>query len=526
MTGRKGMLRKLAGHVQPSKPNATDRPRLSMRLSHRIRQGLTGILATAIMFTSMPPMPAEAGTRTLSFKQMHTGERLTVTYKRNGRFVPDTMKKINYMLRDWRRNESIKMNPKLIDLVWELQHKMGAKEPIHVLSGYRSPVTNAALRRRGRGVARKSQHTVGNALDFYIPGVNLAKMRATAMRMQRGGVGFYPRSGSPFMHVDTANVRAWPRMTRQQLVRVFPDGETLHLPSNGRPLKGYQRAKAKARQGRLAIFVDAEDGAVPSNAQSFAEAAPDSAASTSSPSSGQRTASVTLPQSAPVPPVKPTGVALYAALGKPVPAPPVVQPVQGQTTQLADAGIPTAPQPPVDTRQDAVMRQQPLQVENRPLALASASPPLPPNRPLPPAPRSVGGDQIAQQIGAGNSVTALAAAGAPQPAAFAQFGPGTAPGQMMNPVLPMLTRAWSLFSDPGSVRVDDSGVSQLDGLTQPPAYVLTHNFVGPAVVRVGPTPFAGAAIQAQPFHRVAFTSQPGGQPGTQPLGFAQTASIR
>jgi uncharacterized protein YcbK (DUF882 family) len=520
------MLRTLAGYDWASNAGPVARPRNPRHVQHRhvwhrffrhLRQILTGFLATAIAFTSMPPMPAEAGTRTLSFKQMHTGERLTVTYKRNGRFDPEAMKKINYMLRDWRRNETIKMNPKLIDLVWELQHKMGAKEPIHVLSGYRSPVTNAALRRRGRGVARKSQHTVGNALDFYIPGVNLAKMRATAMRMQRGGVGFYPNSGSPFMHVDTARVRSWPRMTRQQLARVFPDGETLHLPSNGRPLKGYERAKAKSRQGRLAIFVNAEDGAAPANAQSFAAAAPDNATPART-AATQTTTSVSLPDRAPVPPVKPTGVALYAALGKPVPAPPVVPPVGGQTTQLAAADIPTTPQPPVDTRQQAVMREQPLQGGTQPLVLAAANPPLPPNRPLPPAPPSLGGDQIAQRIAGGNTVTALAPGGAPQAPAFAQFGAGTAPAQMINPVLPMLTQAWSLFSDTGHVRVDDSGVSQLGGLTKVPAYVLTHSFAGQAVVRVGPTPFAGAAIEAQPFHRVAMT--------VAPNGITQTASIR
>ena len=90
---------------------------------------------------------------------------------------------------------------------------------------------------RGRskrsGVARHSQHTLGKAIDFYIPGVPLDKLRATAMRLQGGGVGYYPTSGSPFVHLDVGNVRAWPRMTREQLVKLFPDGRTVHLPADG-----------------------------------------------------------------------------------------------------------------------------------------------------------------------------------------------------------------------------------------------------------------------------------------------------
>ena len=98
-------------------------------------------------------------------------------------------------------------------------------------------------------MARHSQHTLGKAIDFYIPGVPLEKLRETAMRIQGGGVGYYPTSGSPFVHVDVGNVRAWPRMTREQLVKLFPDGRTVHLPSSGDPLPGYQLAKADLERG-------------------------------------------------------------------------------------------------------------------------------------------------------------------------------------------------------------------------------------------------------------------------------------
>ena len=110
-------------------------------------------------------------------------------------------------------------------------------EPIEIICGYRSPGTNEMLRGRSNrsGVARHSQHTLGKAIDFYIPGVPLEKLRETAMRLQGGGVGYYPTSGSPFVHLDVGNVRAWPRMTREQLVKLFPDGRTVHLPTDGTP---------------------------------------------------------------------------------------------------------------------------------------------------------------------------------------------------------------------------------------------------------------------------------------------------
>ena len=136
------------------------------------------------------------------------------------------------------------MDPHLIDLVWEVQRETGAKEPIWVVCGYRSPQTNAMLRHRSRGVAEFSQHMLGHAMDFYIPGVPLEQLRVIGLRLQRGGVGFYPTSGSPFVHMDTGNIRHWPRMTREQLVRVFPDGRTVHIPTDGRPLPGYALALA------------------------------------------------------------------------------------------------------------------------------------------------------------------------------------------------------------------------------------------------------------------------------------------
>src|SRR5262245_23221213 len=103
------------------------------------------------------------------------------------------------------------------------------------------------LRAKSSGVAENSQHMNGKAMDFYIPGVSLKLLRETAMKHQVGGVGYYPTSGSPFVHMDTGSVRAWPRMTTAQLKKVFPDGKTLHLPLDGKPLSNDGRAYAQAQ---------------------------------------------------------------------------------------------------------------------------------------------------------------------------------------------------------------------------------------------------------------------------------------
>lgn len=193
---------------------------------------------------------AQAETRTLKLYNTHTKERVSITFKRNGRYLAEGLREANRFLRDWRRNESIKMDPELLDLVWEVYQKVGAREHIYVVSSYRSPATNNMLRKRSRGVAKNSQHTLGKAMDFYIPGVNLAKLRATGLRKQVGGVGYYPRSGSPFVHMDTGRVRHWPKMSRSQLAKVFPDGKTLHIPSDGKPLSGYKIALAESKSGK------------------------------------------------------------------------------------------------------------------------------------------------------------------------------------------------------------------------------------------------------------------------------------
>ena len=188
---------------------------------------------------------AENETRTLSFHHTHSNEDLTVTFKRNGRYDEEALKQLNHYLRDWRTQDQTVMDPHLFDILWEVYRDVDGKKPIQIISAYRSPTTNAMLRsRRSSGVARYSQHMLGHAMDFFIPGVPLEQIRYAGLRLQRGGVGFYPTSGSPFVHLDTGSIRHWPPMTHDQLVKVFPDGRTVHVPSDGVPLKGYQLARA------------------------------------------------------------------------------------------------------------------------------------------------------------------------------------------------------------------------------------------------------------------------------------------
>lgn len=154
--------------------------------------------------------PARA-TRALSFVHTHTAEKLAIEYCCDGRYDQAALDKLNYLLRDFRSGEVHPIDPKLFDLLHELAANLGADgEAFHVISGFRSPVTNAMLRQRGgpsTGVATRSLHMVGKAIDIRLPGVKLKELRETAAALKRGGVGYYPASN--FVHVDTGRVRYW-----------------------------------------------------------------------------------------------------------------------------------------------------------------------------------------------------------------------------------------------------------------------------------------------------------------------------
>jgi uncharacterized protein YcbK (DUF882 family) len=218
---------------------------------HLLQRCLRLALAVAVALTMLLPQTtvtatAASGDRTLYLYHTHTKQTGRFTFKRNGQFDQGVLKQLNVFLADWRTKEPTKMDPALFDLLWSVYQDVGASQPINIVSSYRSPKTNAMLASKSSGVADNSQHMKGKAIDFFIPGVNLSKLRESVMRHQVGGIGYYPTSGSPFVHADTGSVRAWPRMTRAQLKKVFPDGRTLHLPTDGKPLSNEGRAYAQA----------------------------------------------------------------------------------------------------------------------------------------------------------------------------------------------------------------------------------------------------------------------------------------
>jgi len=193
-----------------------------------VRAGYCCSIAALLVFfgsENLQNARADGETRTISFHHIHTDEELTVTYKVNGRYDDEALRKIDNLLRDWRESKAIRMDPHLIDLLWEVHREVGAKEAIWIVCGFRSPETNAMLRRRSSGVAQFSQHMLGKAIDFYIPGVSLEQLREAGLRAQRGGVGFYPTSGAPFVHMDTGSVRHWPRMPEAELASVLSKGQ-------------------------------------------------------------------------------------------------------------------------------------------------------------------------------------------------------------------------------------------------------------------------------------------------------------
>lgn len=213
--------------------------------------------AVCLLALSAGTIAAKSETRTLKFYNLHTKEKVAIAYKKNGRYSSEALKQIDWFMRDWRTKQPTKMDPRLLDLVWEAYRQSGSRAYMNVICGYRSPATNNMLRSRSSGVAKESQHTLGRALDFSIPDVPLKKMREIGLKMQVGGVGYYPRSGSPFVHFDVGNARHWPRMSRKELVAVFPNGNTVHVPSDGKPLPGYKQALAsyKSRKGSSAVQV-------------------------------------------------------------------------------------------------------------------------------------------------------------------------------------------------------------------------------------------------------------------------------
>lgn len=290
---------------------------------------------------------AQAETRSLKLMFIHTGEKAEITFKRNGKYDQQGLAKLNQFLRDWRRNEPTKMDPRLFDLVWEAYRATGSDNYINVVSAYRSPATNSMLRSRSKGVAEKSQHMLGEAMDFFIPGVPLKKLREIGLKMQGGGVGYYPTSGSPFVHFDVGNVRHWPRMSRQELVAVFPQGKTLHVPSDGKPLPGFEQAlaayEARKKSGATALALATSGGG--SRSGGLLSAIFGGGADEEEESGGQIAADEPAPKARPAKPAKPEAETtnggkiriLPPELARPAELPPLEEPQR----EVIVAALPT-----------------------------------------------------------------------------------------------------------------------------------------------------------------------------------------
>jgi uncharacterized protein YcbK (DUF882 family) len=205
-------------------PRWTSLPDPTMPMSERnqlSRRTFLGFGAVAAVSALLPARvfagaaaPRGTGTlapeRGLSFFHTHTGERLSTAYCAGGEYMAPALKDVNVLLRDFRVNAVKPIDPALLDLLFELNGALGTDQPFHVISGYRTPETNAMLQERGgsqSGVATHSLHIEGKAIDIRVPGITLEHLRDSARSLKIGGVGFYP--GSNFVHVDTGRVRYW-----------------------------------------------------------------------------------------------------------------------------------------------------------------------------------------------------------------------------------------------------------------------------------------------------------------------------
>ncbi|WP_395647851.1 DUF882 domain-containing protein [Terricaulis sp.] len=165
------------------------------------------LLAAAGAVIAPPAQATVPGARRISFVNTHTGDTFADAYWESGNYVPDALQAINHVMRDHRSGETHAIDPRLLDQLHQLNGLVEASAPFQIISGYRSPTTNAMLHDQSSGVATRSLHMDGRAIDIRIRGVELAHLRDAALGMQAGGVGFYP--SSDFIHVDTGRVRRW-----------------------------------------------------------------------------------------------------------------------------------------------------------------------------------------------------------------------------------------------------------------------------------------------------------------------------
>ena len=276
-----------------------------------------GALTTGLWFGFGHDATAGGETRTLSLYHVHTKESLTITYKVDGRYIPSALEKINYLMRDWRRKEVIRIDPKTIDLMWELHADLGSTRPVHIICGYRSPKTNSFLKRIGRNVAKKSQHMIGKAIDLYFPDVSTEKLRNSALVRQVGGVGYYRSSGpSGFVHIDSGKVRMWPRVAPNQLAKIFRDYRKTvgaRLNRDDQIMVATSEADNAAMNAKMASLVASSEGDDEDAVENTAPEAEAKAAPTPRVKPAQRPVEVVDKYPVPLPRPKPIEVLMMAA---------------------------------------------------------------------------------------------------------------------------------------------------------------------------------------------------------------------
>jgi len=178
---------------------------------YRVRLPVFFGLVTATMLSLLAPAGGTLASdaRALSFYHTHTGKRLEVVYARNGEYLSPALDEINHFLSDFRTGDIVRIDPQLLDLIWDVRESLDGDATYQVISAYRSPETNEMLRGRSSnsGVAKNSQHTHGRAIDVRLEGVDTQVLRDRALAMKRGGVGYYKSSN--FVHMDTGRVRSW-----------------------------------------------------------------------------------------------------------------------------------------------------------------------------------------------------------------------------------------------------------------------------------------------------------------------------
>ncbi|OQK15238.1 Twin-arginine translocation pathway signal [Methyloprofundus sedimenti] len=166
-----------------------------------------GATAAIAMPASYAGIARGSVVKNLKLHNLHTEEKIALSYFEQGEYITEALHDISYLLRDHRTGDVLAMDTGLIDLLYDLKSVLGAKQPLQVISGYRSPKTNAALHKKSSGVATKSLHMQGKAIDIRIEGIDTRDIQAAALSLARGGVGYYPRSN--FVHIDTGRVRSW-----------------------------------------------------------------------------------------------------------------------------------------------------------------------------------------------------------------------------------------------------------------------------------------------------------------------------